>query len=171
MLRGRPRGGKGSICPAPPTTPNCPSWIPTPLPTEPSRCNLPLDLKAFVYTALWQKLPVGTRQATWNPLATHCPLDGSLETMQHCLLHYRYLLVAYDTMVKCYPRWDKGVLGVQRLIDSDPATSLQTPVGILAWTAIHAPWKVRYVVKYHPEARDSFLLFLKRRLTVLRSLA
>ena len=91
--------------------------------------------------------------------------------MQHPLLHCRYLPVAYDTIVKCFPDWDKGVLGVRRLIDNDPATSLQTPVDILAWTAIHASWKVRCVVKYHPEACHSFSLFLKRWITVVRSLA
>ena len=56
-------------------------------------------------------------------------------------------------------------------MENDLATSLQTPVGILAWTAIHASWKVRCVVKQHPEARHSFALFLKRWIMVLRSLA
>ena len=126
------------------------------------RCNLPLDRKDFVYAALWRKLPVGSRQAAWKPLDTHSPLDGAIETMQHSLLRCRYLPVAYDTTVKCFPDWDQSILGVQRLIDNDPATSLQTPVGILAWTAIHDSWKVRCVVKHHPEARHSFSLFLKR---------
>ena len=35
MVRGRARGGKGSLCPPPPlNTPNCPTW--TPPPTTPN---------------------------------------------------------------------------------------------------------------------------------------
>ena len=30
MVRGRARGGKGSLCPPPPNTPNRPTWIPPP---------------------------------------------------------------------------------------------------------------------------------------------
>ena len=76
------------------------------------RCNLPLDLKDFVYAAVWRKLPVGSKQAAWKLLDTHCPLDGAIETMQHSLLHCCYLPVAYDTIVKCFPDWDQGILGV-----------------------------------------------------------
>ena len=135
------------------------------------RCNLPSDLKDFVHAALWQRLPVGHRQANWKPLETCCPLDGSLETVRHSLLHCRYLPVAYDTIAKCFPDWGSGVLGIQRLIDSEPDSSLQTPVGILAWTAIYASWLVRCTVKFHPEARHTFQFFLKRWVVVLRSLA
>ena len=134
------------------------------------RCNLPSDLKDFVH-ALWERLPVGHRQANWKPLENCCPLDGSLETVRHSLLHCRYLPVAYDTIAKCFPDWGSGVLGIQRLIDSEPASSLQTPVGSLARTAIYASWLVRCIVKYHPEARHTFQFFLKRWLVVLRSLA
>ena len=60
------------------------------------------------------------------------------------MLHCHYLPVAYDTIVELFPEWDKGVLGIQRLIDGDPTSSLQTPISVMAWTAVYASWKTRY---------------------------
>ena len=131
-----------------------------------AQCNLPSDLKDFVHSARWQKLLMGHRQANWRPADINCPLNGALGTMQHALLHCRYLPVAFDTIVQLSNASLTGrTVGVQHLIDGDLAQSLWTPVGVLAWTAIRASWLLHGAVKHTLEARNTFSLFLKRSLS------
>ena len=91
--------------------------------------------------------------------------------MQHSLIHRRYLPVAFGTIAKCFPAWKEGALGIQRMIDGNPAQSLQTPVEILSWTAIYASWKVQCAVKHNPESRHTFSLFRRRWVSVFTSLS
>jgi len=115
------------------------------------RSPLPDSEKDTVRVALCQKLSVGERLRSWKPHDTQCPLDGSLETVEHSLGLCKYLPFVFDTVDECFPTYeadDKVVAGVRELLTDQPGESLLLPAGLLAWSGILANWDLRCKVKF-----------------------
>ena len=66
-----------------------------------TKLSIPPKHHSFIQTALWKKLPVGTRLANWLPQHTHCLVDGKPEDMRHALLECRFLPPAYHIAEQC----------------------------------------------------------------------
>ena len=57
--------------------------------------------------------------------------------------------------------WWRGPHGIKLLLDTKTADSLLTPIGVLAWTALLANWKVRNAAKASPEGRFTDAYFFR----------
>ena len=75
-----------------------------------------------------------------------CPPDGAAETIDHTLSTCRFLLVAFNTISKCFlPLSIDGatVSSVQDLMSLYLDTTFEVPAGIMAWLAIMVNWECR----------------------------
>ena len=68
-----------------------------------TKLSIPPKHHSFIQTALWKKLPVGTRLANWLPQHTHCLVDGKPEDMRHALLECRFLPPAKSEVAHKWP--------------------------------------------------------------------
>ena len=112
---------------------------------------MPPKHHTFIQTALWKKIPVGLRLANWLPHNVPCPIDGQVEDVEHALCGCRFLTPAFHIAQQCM-----GPAILDDLTESDPqvilweqlALSLQTPLGLVLWTAIMANWNLQNAVKF-----------------------
>ena len=91
--------------------------------------------------------------ASYKPLGVKCPLDGQMEIIQHALFHCKLIDTAFKHISACFQDWTEGPHGIKLLLDTKVAEFLPTPIGVLAWTALHANWKVRNTARASPEAQ------------------
>ena len=127
-----------------------------------TKLSIPPKHHSFIQTALWKKLPVGTRLANWLPQHTHCLVDGKPEDMRHALLECRFLPPAYHIAEQCMGPAifeDTTETDPEVLLWDMPVLSLQSPLGLIMWTAVMASWNLRNAVKFRdtPPTWDIFL--------------
>ena len=118
--------------------------------------SIPPKHHSFMQTALWKKLPVGTRLAYWLPQHTHCLVEGKPEDMRHVLLECRFLPPAYHIAVQCMGPAifeDTTETDPEALLWDMPNLSLQSPLGLIMWTAVMASWNLRNAVKFRDTPR------------------
>ena len=124
--------------------PYVPCWQPNSVWKAFWASRLPPFLKDSAYQALWAKLKVGERLQNWTklPLCPICTICANLETVEHALLHCRFLTLAADTIDYCWmlPYVD----GASHAVRSLPRKhSFSLPQGISHWTAKAAHWSLR----------------------------
>ena len=127
-----------------------------------TKLSIPPKHHSFIQTALWKKLPVRTRLANWLPQHTHCLVDGKPEDMRHALLECRFLPPAYHIAEQCMGPAifeDTTETDPEVLLWDMPVLSLQSPLGLIMWTAVMASWNLRNAVKFRdtPPTWDIFL--------------
>ena len=103
----------------------------------------PPGFREFIRLALWRKLPVGSRLNSWLNDGGLCPFHQQLETVPHVLTECLFLGVAESFVHLVFPKVTVCVL-------SRTEESLSHPAGLLVWTAIHAHWQLRSIVKLDP---------------------
>ena len=105
----------------------------------------------FIQTALWKKLTVGCRLASWQPTETACPLNRAQETMEHALTECRFLPTAFHLAVQCLgpiPHEGGTVVDPKEVLINTPVLSVTTPLGLVYWSAVRASWSVRCKHKF-----------------------
>ena len=146
---------------------SCPITPPSPRQTPETweallKLRLPQGDLTFIQTALWRKLPVGDRLKNCPPHATHCPLDGQVETIGHALTSCRFLAAAFHIAVQCTGParlGDTWQTDSSELLVDQPTLSLQTPLGLVYSSAVTASWGLHDSVKFSPPP-PSWELFL-----------
>ena len=79
---------------------------------------------------------------------TACPPDGVQATLQHANTCGKFLPAASNIIDTCFPVSDQQApTDAARLVEQQPAQSLVTPQGILAWCAIVANWTVQNMAR------------------------
>ena len=112
------------------------------------RCNLPPSHKDFTHRALWAKLPVGQRQQDWKPLEVWCPIDNELESISHALFHCRFLVGAFEVVNTAFRSTGPHPFDVVHLLQDNKPASLETPAGLIGWSAIITNWSLRCAKKH-----------------------
>ena len=129
-----------------------------------SKLRMPSRDVTFMQTALWQKLTVGVRLASWHPNGTACPLDGAQETMKHAMLSCKYLPAAFHIARQCIgPVYlDEGsVDDPEVILWEQPSLSVSSPLGLMYWAAVRASWHLRSAHKFHIHAPPQWQHFLR----------
>jgi hypothetical protein len=133
------------------------------------RCNLPPSHKDFIHRALWAKLPVGQRQQDWKPLEVWCPIDNELESISHTLFHCRFLVGAFEVVNTAFRSTGPHPFDVVRLLQDDKPASLETPAGLIGWSAIITNWSLRCAKKHNPFFRITWESFCAKWFHTLNS--
>ena len=113
------------------------------------RCNLPPSNKDFIHRALWAKLPVGQCQQHWQPLEVWCPIDNELESISHAIFHCRFLVGAFEVVNTAFRSTGPHPFDVVHLLQDDKPASLETPAGLISWSAIITNWSLRCAKKHN----------------------
>ena len=132
-----------------------------------AKLRLPPRDTQFIQLALWHKLTVGTRLASWQPNGTACPLHpGVQETIKHATLHCKFLQPAFFIAQQCVgpaALADGSTADPEAILWDQPALSVSSPLGLLYWSAVRANWMVRSRCKFHhPTFQPPWQQFLKQ---------
>ena len=113
--------------------------------------SLPPNDLFFIQIALWKKLTMGCRLASWQPTKTTCALDRAQETMRHTLTECRFLPTAFHLAVRCIgpiPHEGGTVVDPKEVLINNPVLSVSMRLGLVYWSAIRASWSVRCTHKF-----------------------
>ena len=86
-----------------------------------------------------------------------------METIAHARTSCRFLAAAFHIAQQCTGPailTDTQETDPSELLVEQPALSLQTPLGVVYWTAVRASWSLRNWVKFKPPPPPSWELFL-----------
>ena len=111
--------------------------------------QLPPSHKDFIHRALWAKLPVGQRQQDWKPFEVWCPIDNELESISHALFHCRFLVGAFEVVNTAFRSTGLHPFDVVHLLQDDKPASLETPAGLIGWSAIITNWSLCCAKKHN----------------------
>ena len=107
------------------------------------KITCPLRFREFLHTALWRKLPIGARLDSWLNNGGFCSFHQKVETVSHALTECLFLGAVSSFFNIVFPEVTVCVL-------TRTEESLSHLAGLLVWTAIHAHWQMRCIVKRDP---------------------
>ena len=93
--------------------------------------------------ALWKKLTVGSRLADWLLRGTACPLHpNAQETMQHALLHCKFLHPAFFIVQQCISPVLLSEGSTESVLYELTALSVTSLLRLLYWSGVRTNWMI-----------------------------
>ena len=98
-----------------------------------------------------------------------CPIDNELESISHALFHCRFLVGAFEVVNTAFRSTGPHPFDVAHLLQDDKPASLETPAGLIGWSAIITNWSLRCAKKHNSFFRITWESFCAKWFHTLNS--